>query len=446
MALHWHIDCASGAAGDMLLGAMLDLGASRAVVDDALRAIGFAPECLTATRCMRGSMAALDVKVRTDLGVPPTWHDAAHDHSHDASHEHSHDASHEHSHDASHEHSHDASHEHSHDASHDHSHDHSHYHYQTIRAHLVASTLRGDIRDLALDIFDRLASAEAELHGTTTEQVNFHEVGAIDSVVDIVGCAAAFCSLSPTSVSCSAVAMGTGTLRCAHGMLPVPAPAALAIMRNAGALIAGGGIARELCTPTGAAVLSAIVKTWGDFSAGRVTATGWGAGDADLGDRPNVVRITAMHITEASQSMWCIEANIDDMNSQLCDVASAAMFAAGAVDVWWTPIVMKKSRPALLCSALADDQHRAAVVAALLAETTTIGVRFSPVQRTVLQRSWLPVQTEFGTVRIKLGHLDGQLVNAAPEFDDCVAAAQRNNVATKIVLASAIAAYALAKA
>ncbi len=473
IGLHWHIDCASGAAGDMLLAAMLDLGASRQAVEEALVALGLASTYLVVQRCVRGGIAANDVTVRTDLGVPPGLHD--HDHGHDHGHDHDHDHhdhdhhDHDHLHDHDHTHPPHHGHDHGHEHPHDHGHDlpptrasklahdaspadvahgHDHYHYGRIRAHIAAAPLRAEVQTLALQIFDRLARAEATLHGTTVEAVRFHEVGAIDSIVDVVGCAAAFCSLAPSSVSCSAVAMGSGTLRCAHGVLPVPAPAALAIMTEAAGLIYGGGIARELCTPTGAAVLAAIVGSWGEMPTGIARAVGWGAGDAELADRANVVRITAMQpgaviVAGAQQppDVWQIEANIDDLNPQLCDVATASMFAAGALDVWWAPITMKKGRPALQCGALTPRACRDAVVNALLVETTTIGVRYFAVERTVLRRRFEVVATAYGDVTVKVSSLAGQDLTATPEYTDCVRLAQAAGVTVRMVIAAAQAAW-----
>jgi uncharacterized protein (TIGR00299 family) protein len=294
-------------------------------------------------------------------------------------------------------------------------------------------------------MFDRVARAEARLHGTTAEAVAFHEVGAIDSIVDIVGTAAALAWLEPAGVTCAEVAMGHGTLVCAHGVLPVPAPAALEILREAGGVMADGGVARELCTPTGAAILASAVTRWGPAPAGTPVAVGWGAGDAELADRANVVRAVLLRPAAAGgpdATMWRIEANVDDMSPELCGHAMDAAFAAGAVDVWWTPVTMKKGRPALLVGALAAGDRRDAVVAALLRETTTIGVRFDPVERVVLPRELVEVATPFGAIRVKVARDGAAVVNAAPEHDDCVAAAERHGVPLKAVYAAALAAYA----
>jgi uncharacterized protein (TIGR00299 family) protein len=313
-------------------------------------------------------------------------------------------------------------------------------HYGAIRAHLE-SRLVGGVRARALDMFDRLARAEAKLHGTTVDAVAFHEVGAIDSIVDIVGTAAALDWLAPATGSCAAVAMGHGTLTCAHGVLPVPAPAALEVLTAAGGVMTDGGIAKELCTPTGASILASAVTTWTPAPTGTPVAVGWGAGDFDLADRANVVRAVVIRpATSSAAATWRIEANVDDMSPELCSHAADAAFAAGALDVWWTPITMKKGRPALMVSAIVPDAARDAVVAALLRETTTIGVRFDPVDRRVLDRRIVTVDTAYGPIRVKLAHDGAVVLNAAPEHDDCVAAATRHGVPLKAVYAAAIAA------
>ncbi len=550
--LHLHFDCASGIAGDMTLGALLDLGVPLDVVGDALDRVGAGRRRLSAERCVRGSVAAMNVTVATDGAIEglERWHEhghshdhgehahshghGGHGHSHDhgghghsqdhGEHGHSHDhgehghshghgehghshghgehghshghgehghshghGEHAHSHDhGEHAHSHGHSHEHhnhDHDPhAHDHPHDphdhdhphdagHSHPHgsasghlhvpYRAIRARIAGSTLGDDVKALALDIFDRLAAAEATLHGKTVETVEFHEVGAIDSIVDVVGTAAAWCHLAPASASCVSVAMGHGTLRCAHGVLPVPAPAALEVLRAAGGVMADGGLARELCTPTGAAILAATVTRWGAMPTGRPVAIGWGAGDADFADRPNVVRLTALSpsasaaVTDPAadaategELVWQIEANLDDMSPELCAVALDAAFAAGALDVWWTPITMKKGRPAFLLSALASEERRGDVMRAILRETTTIGLRCSPRRRQVLPRRFVTVETAYGPIPVKVAYEPAvgaereHVRNAAPELEACRAAAALHQVPVKDVMAAALVAWA----
>ncbi|HEY4241743.1 MAG TPA: nickel pincer cofactor biosynthesis protein LarC [Kofleriaceae bacterium] len=384
--LHLHFDCASGAAGDMTLGALIDLGVPVDVIGAALDAIGVGRKRLHVARVVKHGIAAVDVKV--DTGAPRG---------------------------------------------------HAHHHYSDIRARIFAANLTGGTKRRALDIFDRIARAEAKLHGTTVDAVAFHEVGAIDSIVDVVGTAAALDFLQPVSASCAAVAMGHGSFTCAHGVLPIPAPAALEVLRDAGGVMTDGGVARELCTPTGAAILAATVTQWTAAPAGTPTLVGWGAGDVELADRANVLRVIALAPAARTEpdDVWEVSANIDDMSPELCAPAADAIFAAGALDVWWTPIQMKKGRPALALSVLVAEAARDAVVAAILRETTTIGVRFSRKQRTVVPRRTVDVETPFGPIPVKVA---GD--NAAPEYEACAAAARAHGVAVKQVFAAAIAAYA----
>nr|HEX4317646.1 nickel pincer cofactor biosynthesis protein LarC [Kofleriaceae bacterium] len=410
--LHLHFDCASGVAGDMTLGALLDLGVPEVVVGDALDAIGAGRARLLANRVVRGGVAAIDVKVDTStnrigFGIRG---EAATALPGDGGGGHAH---------------------------------HAHYRYATIRARIEAAALAPGVAQRALDIFDRIARAESKMHGSPLADVSFHEVGAIDSVVDVVGTAAALAWLAPVSASCGSVAMGSGTLTCAHGVLPVPAPAALEIMREAGGVMTDGNLARELCTPTGAAIVAATVTRWGAAPIGRAVAVGWGAGDAELRDRPNVLRVVAYQpvatAAATADQVVQIDANVDDMSPELCTPALDACFAAGALDAWWTPITMKKGRPALLLSALATAATRDAVVAAILRETTTIGVRFAPRDRVVLARRSVTVRTPYGDIPIKLA--GDPVANAAPEYEACAAAAAAHAVPVKVVFAAAIAAY-----
>jgi hypothetical protein len=225
--------------------------------------------------------------------------------------------------------------------------------------------------------------------------------------------------------------------------LPVPAPAALEILREAGGVMADGGVARELCTPTGAAILAATVTGWAAAPSGRPVAVGWGAGDVELADRANVLRAVVLDPVRAPDAdrVWQIEANIDDMSPELCGPASDAVFAAGALDVWWTPITMKKGRPALMIAALATEDRRGAVAAAILRETTTIGVRYAAHERTVLARSIREVVTPYGAIPVKVAVDGDAIVNAAPELESCVAAARRHGVPVKLVFAAAQAAF-----
>ncbi len=493
---HLHVDCASGAAGDMMLGALLDLGVPVDAVGAALDAIGAGRARLRVTKVTKRGIAATDLKVDTAGELGGT---GRHDHAAPAAagaeasptgphHAHA-DHGHSHAH---------ADHAHSSDAgsgqgrgdddrdvlgqgrrvardtmltpfggfsamggtspvtlsagsagasspiahTHPNGRAHAHYHYADIRARIDGAALTPGTKRRALDIFDRIARAEATIHGTTVAEVAFHEVGAIDSVVDVVGTAAALDWLDPASVTCTSVAMGHGTITCAHGVLPVPAPAALEVLREAKGVMSDGGVARELCTPTGAAILAATVTTWTAAPAGTPLAIGWGAGDAELADRANVLRAVVLEpVGAAADSVWQIDANLDDMSPELCGPAGDAVFAAGALDVWWTPITMKKGRPALTLSALAETATREAVIAAILRETTTIGVRYGLRERTVLARRIVEVATRYGALPIKLAMQGETVLNAAPEYEACAAAAKAHGVPVKMVFAAALAAY-----
>ncbi|MBA3396487.1 MAG: LarC family nickel insertion protein [Deltaproteobacteria bacterium] len=534
--LHLHVDCASGAAGDMMLGALIDLGVPVDVIGAALDAIGAGRHRLQITRVMKHGIASVDLKVDTTgelpgvgrhehpphtaapasvppplpprlPGVQPIFDDASdasettemgqaprpdnertmslriedlealversaeHDH---RAHPHArprlrvhgrppsapaHDHEHEHAeHDPAGERTVTRAHQDP-ETKHDHVHGphspafagslhlgpgkpHAHYHYGDIRRRIDEAPLGDGTKRRALDIFDRIARAEARLHGTSLEDVALHEVGAIDSVVDIVGTAAALDWLAPSSVSCASVAMGHGELHCAHGVLPIPAPAALEVLRDAGGVIADGGVARELCTPTGAAILASTVTSWTAAPVGRPIAVGWGAGDADLADRANVLRVVVLApVATPADAVWQIEANLDDMSPELCSPAADAVFAAGALDVWWSPITMKKGRPALAFGALVPEPARDAVIAAILRETTTIGVRYARVERTVLARHTVEVTTRYGSIPVKVAADGDTVVNAAPEYEACAAAARQHGVPVKLVFAAALAAF-----
>jgi uncharacterized protein (TIGR00299 family) protein len=401
-------DCASGIAGDMSMAALIDAGVPVEVIEAALDACGIGGHRLQVAGVVKSGISATNVTVDVSAKASPVPM-----HSHDDDHDHQH--------------------------GHDHDHSHSHTHYSDIQ--VMLARLEGGCRERAEDMFARVARAEAKLHGTTIEQVAFHEVGAVDSIVDIVGTAAALAWLDPIEVRCASVAMGHGTVDCAHGKLPVPAPAALEILREAGGITDDGGIARELCTPTGAAILASAVTHWAPAGAMRPLAVGYGAGDADLTDRPNVLRVRVGAAPSITDEMVRVEANVDDMNPEVCEHVAEVLFEAGAVDVWWTAITMKKSRPALQLSALCSADVLEEVLEVVLTETTSIGVRFDRVSRQVLERRSEEVSTPYGALPIKLALLDGAVVNAAPEYEPCRRAARQHKVPLKRVFAAVLTAY-----
>jgi uncharacterized protein (TIGR00299 family) protein len=417
--LHLHFDGASGAAGDMMLGALLDLGVPRQVIEDAFDRVGLGKDRLEVARVVKHGLAAVNVTIRIDEQDRQHPHAGGHAGDH---------------------------HGHHHDHDNHHHHAHEHHPYRDIVARIRDAGLEPPVTARALDMFAHVARAEAALHGATVDDVAFHEVGAIDSIADIVGAAAGLDFLAPRAVTASPVAMGHGQVRTAHGVLPVPSPAALEILRAAGGVTCDGGVARELCTPTGAAILAHAVTAWTPMPPLEPVAVGHGAGDADLPDRPNVMRLVLGRPVDAAspvadETIYRIESNVDDMSPEMCEHAADALFGAGAVDVWWTAITMKKSRPALLLQALAPAAALEPVLRAILVETTSIGVRFDRVARRVLARHEDWVETRFGRLPLKVASLDGRAVNAAPEYEACRAAARAHRAPLKEVFAAAVAGW-----
>ncbi len=281
------------------------------------------------------------------------------------------------------------------------------------------------------------------MHGVPLEDVLFHEVGGLDAIGDIVASAAALAWLAPSGVSAAPLVLGQGMVRTAHGMLPVPPPATLALLAEVGAPVVRGGPPHELTTPTGSAILAEAVTRWGDAPVGVDVATGYGAGTRELADRPNVVRLTLVRPTAAaSGDIVELLANVDDANPELWPVILERLFALGALDAWIVPIVMKRGRPAVQVGALVAEGRRVAATELLLRETTTLGVRHRGVARDVLDRRIERVQTAYGEVEVKLGVRAGRVWNVAPEHASVRAAAERTGAPLKDVYAAAIAAAA----
>ena len=308
------------------------------------------------------------------------------------------------------------------------------------------------MRDLALDVFARLARAEAAAHGIPADDVHFHEVGALDSLADVVGVCAALHDLAVTAVHCTPVALGQGSVRTEHGLLPVPGPAVLAVLAEVGAPVGAGDVEGEACTPTGAALLAATVTGWGGLPGLRVSTTGTGAGSRDTAGRPNVLRVVLGEPTtsdldagDAVEGVDAVDAvvlaaNVDDLDPRVWPGVLAALLAAGAVDAWLTPILMKKGRPAHTLSALAPPHAVDAVRRVMFTESSTIGVREHRVAKQALARETRTVRVDGAEVRVKVASLDGQVVNVSPEYDDVAAAAVALGRPVKAVLAAAAAA------
>ncbi len=317
---------------------------------------------------------------------------------------------------------------------------HAHRRYADIRAMIEGSTLGEPAKRTALEVFAHLAAAEGRVHGVAADDVTFHEVGAIDSIADIVGAAVALASLAVERVYVSTLPLGSGTVPSQHGVIPVPAPATVELLRGFPVRV-GDGIG-ELVTPTGAAIVAALARPAEPPPAMRVEAVGYGAGTRTMADRPNLLRLLLGEavVSTARDELLEIAATIDDANPELYAHALDAVFAAGARDAWLVPAQMKKQRPGVVLHALADATAHTAVTAALLRETTAIGVRFHPVQRVVLPRRQITVETPYGALRVKVARAPDGTPNIAPEHDDCRRVANQRRVALKLVYQAAIAA------
>jgi hypothetical protein len=316
---------------------------------------------------------------------------------------------------------------------------HRHYHLKGIVNAIRRSALAPESQERAIHLFERLAQAEAAIHGTPIEKVHLHEVGALDSIIDIVGSVFAFDYFGIDDVVASPLNVGSGTVRCAHGDFPVPAPATARLLMNAPIYANGSS---EMVTPTGALLVTGYAKSFGPLPPMRVEQIGYGAGDRDPKGTPNVLRILKGTRAEAAADprVVKIECEIDDMNPQLFGPLMDSLLAAGALDVFYTPVQMKKSRPGTLVTIVAPPAARSRLSDILFRESTTIGIRYEEMSRTCLDRATETVQTPYGEVRFKVARRDGQELNASPEFDDCARLAAQHGVSIKTIHAAAIAA------
>ena len=420
-----YFDCFSGAAGDMILGALIDAGVPLTDIRRALGSLALAPETISSSAVVRAGIRATKFHV---AGEP-----AALDHAHD--HDHGHERGHDH--DRAHA---DAPPAHG-TAAGESRHVHAHRTLAQIFTLIDGSALNGAGKDRAKQLFHRLGEAEAAIHGTTLDQVHLHEVGALDSIVDIVGSVYALESLGLDKIVSSPLNVGSGTVQAAHGLYPVPAPATIRLLQ--GAPIYSGTQAAELVTPTGALLITGYAAEFGPVPAMRVRTIGYGAGSRDFPETPNVLRVL---IGEAdadapSQSVVTVEAEIDDMNPQIFGLLMDRLLAEGALDVFYTPIQMKKNRPGTLLTVIAAPADRERVTATIFRETTTIGVRYREMSRECLDRESISVDTPLGPVRMKVARRRGAVLNAAPEFDDCVRLATEQGRPVKEIQALALKAF-----
>jgi pyridinium-3,5-bisthiocarboxylic acid mononucleotide nickel chelatase len=322
---------------------------------------------------------------------------------------------------------------------------HGHRHLGDITAIIDGSTLMPTVKDRAKRIFTRLAESEAQVHGTTPDKVHFHEVGAVDAIVDIVGACIGVEQLGLTRIVCSPIPVGSGTVRCDHGVMPVPAPATALLL--AGVPLAECEEIGELTTPTGAAILTTLAERFGSMPAMTVNRCGSGAGTREGKTRANILRLfVGEEVAQAggagadddlADEVVVLEANIDDATGEQIGYCYEALFAAGALDVFTTPVIMKKNRPGVQLSVLAPRDRQRACEDVLFAETTTFGVRSHVCRRRKLERSIKKVATPFGEIRVKIGRRGGRVIIASPEYDDCASAAREHGVPLREVMDAA---------
>lgn len=433
-----YLDCIGGISGDMALGALLDAGADAGVLVAGLRTmalpewelrIGRTQKCgiaaTTVDVLVRGASAGAAPLIRLPPADAPLQSEPVRAHTHEHGDAHTHEHAHTHDH-----------------APADHHGEPGHEGAGTrtfgeVAALIRASGLPDAVKRQAEAVYRRLAAAEAAVHGATLDTVHFHEVGAVDSIVDVVGTVYALHLLGVERVVCSPLPTGTGFVRCAHGQMPVPPPATAELLK--GCPLRPVDVEGELVTPTGAAIAAELAHAFGPLPAFTVRDVGYGAGQKDF-PFPNLLRVFIGDETVSgveATNVVLIEANIDDQSPQLYEGAMAALFDAGALDVWLTPIQMKKCRPAQQISVLCAPGDRERLSGVLFAETTTFGVRYSSWERTCLDREWVAVMTPYGEVRVKVARQDGEVRTATPEYEDCRLRAAQAGVPLKLVQAAA---------
>ena len=434
-----YFDCFSGASGDMILGALIDAGLPLDDLRAALGSLALNRVTLKAEQVDRSGIAATNFSVVMGEHSHDTRpHAHGHDYHHDDGHAHHDHSSPDDKHQTT-----DASGHHHPDESTDGAvhHHHDHRGLTEICAMVDESALSSSAQARAKHLLGRLAKIEAEIHQQPVEDIHLHEVAAVDSIIDIAGAVFGLEWVGADQVVASPLNVGSGTVKCAHGVMPVPAPATAKLIE--GVPVYSSGTQAELMTPTGALVVTDYADRYGPMPAMRVQQIGYGAGDRDLPGTPNVLRVVIGDDggSASLQRVVVIESEIDDMNPQIFGVLMDRLYAVGALDVFYAPIQMKKNRPGTLVSVVALPERREALSEVLFRETTTLGVRFREMDRERLEREELTVETPLGPIRFKVARRLGAVVNAAPEFDDCVRVAEDKGLSVKEVQAVATKAY-----
>jgi uncharacterized protein (TIGR00299 family) protein len=438
-----YLECFSGISGDMFLGALVDAGVPPRMLEKTVAALGLGAR-LEISRVLRAGISAtkVDVYVDGEKDLPREeyleWEEREHSHEH-------------------------VGHSHSHSgekraepalslpkgASAPHEPSHSHEHVRSlkeIREIISGISISEGARKTAIAIFEALGRAEAKIHNTSVESVHFHEVGAVDAMVDIVCAAVGAEALGVDEIICSSLNVGGGMVKCAHGTFPVPAPATVELLKDAP--VYSSGLQAELVTPTGAAIVKTLASRFAAFPEMKIEKSGYGAGSRDFPGHPNVVRLTigeaasnALAAKTASETITVLEANLDDLNPQVFGYVLDRLFEDGALDAFAMPVQMKKNRPGTLLTVLCKPEDSSRLTQLVFSETTTLGVRRRDEMRQTLARRWESVGTPWGEVRIKIASMNGTVTNYAPEYEDCRRIAAEHHVPLKTVMLEAARAY-----
>ena len=444
-----YLECFSGMSGDMFLGALVDAGVPPRMLEETVTALNICAR-LEISRVVRSGISATKVDVwvdgKKDLPREEYWARQEEDVARAPLHA---QTQHEHGH----------HHEHQHDHQHPSSsgisragapapdeHSHSHGRGLTeIRGIIGKAAISDTAKKTGIAIFEALGTAEAKIHDTSIEKVHFHEVGAVDAMVDIVCAAVGAEALGVDEIICSPLNVGGGMVKCAHGIFPVPAPATVELLK--GARVYSSGVQAELVTPTGAAIVKILAERFAAFPEMKIEKSGYGAGSREFSGHPNVVRLTIGEAASvlggktASEIVTVLEANLDDLNPQVFGYVMDRLLEEGALDVFGVPVQMKKNRPGMLLTVLCKQEDTSKLTELIFSETTTLGVRRREEVRQTLARRWENVRTQWGEVRIKIASMNGTVTNYAPEYEDCRRIAAEHRVPLKTVMQEAARQY-----
>jgi uncharacterized protein (TIGR00299 family) protein len=431
-----YLDCFSGISGDMFLGALVGAGVSAKMLEETVAALDIGAR-IEVSPVVRSGISATKVDVYSrgekDLPREVFWEQGGHGRAHRHGHEPTEaDAPRHESDQRSARAAAPAPHEHGHGR-----------HLSEIRQIIEKAAISPAAKTTAIRVFEALGAVEAEIHNSSIEKVHFHEVGAVDAMVDIVCGAVGADALGVDEWVCSPLNVGGGTVKCAHGTLPVPAPATLKLLEDSPVFSSGPQV--ELVTPTGAALVKVLASRFGSLPAMKIEKSGYGAGSRDFPEHPNVLRLiigeAAATLRAPSDTVTVLEANLDDLSPQVLAYAMERLLEAGALDVFSAPVQMKKNRPGALLTVLTKPEDGDRLAKMIFAETTTLGIRRRDERRHTLARRWESVQTQWGPVRIKIASMNGSIANYAPEYDDCRALAEQNHVPLKRIIEEAMREY-----